>query len=40
MVLIFLDVDTDGTLSRSYRQCVDILDNISTHRALLIIESF
>jgi hypothetical protein len=30
-VLIFLDVDIDGHLSRYHRRCIDIWDDISTY---------
>jgi hypothetical protein len=36
MVLIFWVVDIDGNLSRCYRRYIDILDDISIHRALII----
>jgi hypothetical protein len=31
-----LDVDLDGNFSRYYRRCIDIWDDISIHRALVI----
>jgi hypothetical protein len=36
MVLMFWDVDIDGNICRYHRRCIDIWDDISIHRALII----